>query len=90
MVERRVTVAARVGLHARPAARFVQAAARQPVPVTIGRPDGAPVDAASILQVMTLAVGGGEAVVLRAEGVGAEAALDELAALLGTDLDAEG
>jgi phosphocarrier protein len=33
MPERRVTVGSKVGLHARPAALFVQAAARQPVKV---------------------------------------------------------
>ncbi|HEY6709881.1 MAG TPA: HPr family phosphocarrier protein, partial [Actinomycetota bacterium] len=34
MPERRVNVGSKVGLHARPAAMFVQAAAKQPVKVT--------------------------------------------------------
>ena len=37
MAERRVVIGSSVGLHARPAALFVQAAGRQPVPVTIDR-----------------------------------------------------
>jgi phosphocarrier protein HPr len=87
--ERRVTVGSRVGLHARPAAIFVQAAAKQPVKVTLAKHDGRPVDARSILSVLGLDVRGGEEVVLSAEGEGAEQALDELAALVARDLDAE-
>ena len=45
MPERLVTVGSSVGLHARPATLFVQAAAKQPVKVTIGRPGDEPVDA---------------------------------------------
>ncbi len=88
MPQRRVTVASSVGLHARPAALFTQAAAKAPVPVTIAKPDEEPVDAKSILMVLTLGVGHGEEVVLSAEGDGAEAALEELVALLEQDLDA--
>jgi phosphocarrier protein HPr len=90
MPERRVKVASSVGLHARPATIFVQAAAKQPVKVTIAKPDGNPVDARSVLFVLGLDVRGGEEVVLAAEGDGADAALDELEALLSRDLDKEG
>lgn len=88
MPERRVTVASSVGLHARPAALFTQAAAKVPVPVTIAKPGEEPVDAKSILMVLTLGVGHAEDVVLSAEGDGADEALDELVALLEQDLDA--
>ena len=88
MPERRVAVGSKVGLHARPAAVFVKAAAEQSVPVTIRKPDGAPVNAASILSIMTLGVSHGDKVVLAAEGDGANAALDSLTALLEKDLDA--
>jgi phosphocarrier protein HPr len=88
--ERTAVVASRVGLHARPAAVFVKAAAEAPVPVTIRKKDGAAVNAASILSIMTLAVSHGDEVVLAAEGDGAEAALDTLAELLERDLDAAG
>jgi phosphocarrier protein len=66
---------------------LVQAAARQPVPVLIGRPGATGVPASSILAVMSLGVAGGEEVELSAEGDGAEAALAELSALLVQDLD---
>jgi phosphocarrier protein len=88
MSERRVVVGSTVGLHARPAALFTQAAAKAGVPVTIAKAGGNPVDARSILLVLTLGVGHGDEVVLQAEGEGADAALDQLADLLAQDLDA--
>lgn len=88
-VQRTVTIASSVGLHARPAAMFVQAATATGLPVQICRPGGEPVDARSILGVMALGAKHGEEVELTAEGDGADAALDELVALLSRDLDAE-
>lgn len=89
MPSRRVTVGSRSGLHARPAAMFVAAAAAAAVPVTIRTDDKPPVPAASMLSVLSLGATRGTEVVLEAEGEGAEAALDDLAALLARDLDAE-
>lgn len=95
MAQRTVVVGSSVGLHARPAALFVQAASRQPVKVKIAKPGTDPVDARSILSVLGLDARNGDQVVLSADGDGddagvvAEAALDELAALLERDLDAE-
>jgi phosphocarrier protein len=89
MPQKTVTVGSSVGLHARPASLFVQAAARQPVKVQIAKLGGEPVDARSILLVLGLDARGGEEIVLSAEGDGAEEALEELAALVATDLDAE-
>ncbi|QGQ18721.1 HPr family phosphocarrier protein [Cellulomonas sp. JZ18] len=88
MAERTVAVASRVGLHARPAMLFTQAVAASGLPVTIARRGGAPVDASSILFVMSLGVPHGEEVVLHADGPHADRVLDELVALLSTDLDA--
>lgn len=88
MPERHVTIASSVGLHARPAALFTQAAAKASMPVTIAKVGEEPVDAKSILMVLTLGVGHGEQVVLAADGDGADAALDDLVALLEQDLDA--
>jgi phosphocarrier protein len=82
MAERSVRIASPHGLHARPAALFVKAAARAGVPVTIAKGGGDPVDAASMLSVLTLNAAQGDEVVLRAEGDGADAALDGLVALL--------
>jgi phosphocarrier protein len=88
MAERRVVIASKVGLHARPAATFVKAVQRCATPVTIAKGDDAGVDAASILNVLALGAGCGDEVVLRADGEGGEQALDELVALLSQDLDA--
>lgn len=88
MAQRSAVVASKVGLHARPAAQFVKAVAESGVPVTIAKEGSEPVDAASILGVMTLGAEHGDEVVLTAEGEGAERVLDELVELLSTDLDA--
>lgn len=89
MAERTVVVASQVGLHARPAKIFTQAASASGLGVKIAKNGGPGVDAASILRVMALGVKHGEAVTLSAEGDGADAVLDGLVELLATDLDAE-
>lgn len=89
MAEKKVIVASSVGLHARPASLFAQAAAGVGVPVQLSSAAGKSVNAASILGVLSLGIGHGEEVTLTAEGDGAEAALDTLAELLNTDLDKE-
>ncbi len=90
MAERTVKIASASGLHARPAAIFAEAAGEyDDLDITIEKAGEEPVDAASILALMGLGAGHGEEVVLRAEGDGADKALDELAALLSRDLDAE-
>ncbi|MCU1578710.1 MAG: ptsH [Rhodoglobus sp.] len=89
MATKTVTVASSVGLHARPASLFAQAAAKVGVPVTLTSAAGKSVNAASILGVLSLGIGHGEEVTLSAEGDGAEAALDSLADVLNTDLDKE-
>ncbi len=89
MATRTVTIASSVGLHARPAALFVEAASASGLDVEIGRPGEDLVDATSILGVMALGARHGEEVVLSAEGEGAEETLDSLVALLSRDLDAE-
>jgi phosphocarrier protein len=68
---------------------FVKAAAEQPTKVTIRKPDGEPVDASSILSIMTLGVEQGDEVILSADGKDADAALEALGSLLEKDLDAE-
>ncbi len=88
MVERNATIASSVGLHARPAGLFIAAVNTQSVTVTISKNGSAPMNAASILSIMSLGAAHGDVVTLAAEGDGAEAALAELVALLETDLDA--
>ena len=89
MSTRTVTIASSVGLHARPAAIFVKAAGEAGVPVTIAKAGGNPVPANSMIAIMALGAKHGDEVELAAEGDGAEQALDLLADLLATDLDAE-
>ena len=89
MPSRIVIVGSASGLHARPAALFVAAAGAQPVPVTIRTADKAAVPARSMLSVLSLGAKYGTEVTIEADGDGADAALDELAALLARDLDAE-
>lgn len=84
MAEVIVTLPPGVGLHARPAAMFVQKATAAAVPVTVGRPGEAGVDAKSILAVMGLGIKAGEEVLLTADGDGAEEVLGELKTLLET------
>jgi phosphocarrier protein HPr len=87
MPDRTVTVASSVGLHARPASLFAQAAAATGVTVTLTSAAGRSVNAASILGVLSLGIGHGEVVTMTAEGDDADAALDSLVAVLETDLD---
>ena len=91
MIERKATVASRVGLHARPAAIFAEAAGELPVEVTIaleGSPADEAMDASSILSLMSLGAEHGDVVVLRSENDGADEALDSLVRILETDHDA--
>lgn len=91
MSERKAVIASRVGLHARPAAIFAEAAGAVSVAVTIaleGEPIDDALDASSILSLMSLGASNGDVVVLRAEGAGADDALDGLVKILETDLDA--
>lgn len=81
MAERQVTVKSEVGLHARPAATFVQTAAKASLDVTVAKAGGEPVNAKSILAVLSLDVREGDTVVIRAEGEGAEELLDQLAGI---------
>jgi phosphocarrier protein HPr len=89
MSERQATIASASGLHARPAKLFVQAVQEKKVPVTIAVAGGPDLNAGSILSLMGLGAGHGTVVTLKAEGEGADEALDELVALLETDLDAQ-
>jgi phosphocarrier protein HPr len=89
MSERQVTIGSKVGLHARPASLFAKAVKEVGVPVQITKDGKPPANAASLLSLLTLGAEFGDEVTLYAEGEGADAALDELAAMLARDLDAE-
>lgn len=93
MPTRTAVIASAVGLHARPAGMFVglaSEAARAGATVTIGRPGEDPVNAASILSVLSLGARHGDAVEVNVEGPNAEAVLARLVCELAIDRDSEG
>ena len=91
-MERVVTVEQEAGLHARPAAVFVETANEFDSEITVGpvadesngeeADRASSVDAGSMLAVTGLGIEQGDRVRITAEGEDAEAALDELAELL--------
>lgn len=87
MSERTVRIGSTHGLHARPAKLFTQAAAGSGAAVTIAKAGGKPVNAASILGVISLGIDHGDEVTLAVDGDNADAVLDELTELLLTDHD---
>jgi phosphocarrier protein len=87
MSERTVVIASAHGLHARPAALFVQAVASSGLAVELTKGEKT-LNAASILGVISLGIDHGDTVTLRAEGENAEAVLDTLSEILTTDQDA--
>jgi phosphocarrier protein len=87
MLERTVRIGSTHGLHARPAKLFSQAVAASGSKVTLTKSGGKPVNAASILGVISLGINHGDEVTLAAEGDNAESVLDDLAELLLTDHD---
>lgn len=75
------TITDEVGLHARPAALFVRAAAGFEATVTVARDDRT-ADAKSLLEVLQLEAGKGAVVTVTAEGPDADAALAALREVL--------
>ncbi|ARJ04618.1 HPr family phosphocarrier protein [Humibacter sp. BT305] len=88
MAERTVEIASTHGLHARPATIFTQTVAKSGIPVQLSKGEKS-VNAASILGVISLGVEHGDTLTLTSDAADADAVLDELAALLETDMDAE-
>jgi phosphocarrier protein HPr len=81
VVSRTVTIVNRRGLHARAAAKLVNAAERFSANVEVVR-DGNSVNARSIMGLMMLGAGMGSTVELRADGFDAHEALDAVASLI--------
>lgn len=86
--EQRVIIGNRLGLHARPAAEFVKRSAAYACEITISK-DGVEVNGKSILGVMTLAAECGSEVIIRADGLEAADAVEELATLLRSEFSEE-
>ena len=81
MVERDVEIVNRLGLHARAAAKLVQAASSFSCRVELEK-DGQAVDAKSILGILLLAAAQGTPVTVRCDGDDEEEALAAVAALI--------
>lgn len=84
-MERTVTLGSKSGLHARPAAVFVQQAKGFQSQITLAKNDKT-ANGKSILSVLTLGAEQGDQVMLKAEGDDAQIAIDKLASLLEEDL----
>ena len=84
MAEATIQVKNKVGLHARPAALFVQTAAKFSSKIKVKNltTNGNFVDAKSIIMVLTLGVMKDHEVVIQTEGADADAALGALRALI--------
>jgi len=80
-IEREFTVRSELGLHARPAGRFVTLAGRYRAEVSVARGDEW-VSGRSVLSLLSLAAGPGTRLRIRAVGEDAEAAIVALGQLL--------
>ena len=80
-IEREVTVLNSQGLHARPAALFVQIASKYDASITIAK-DGEVVNGKSIMGILMLGVQQNSQLKIVAEGDDAEALINELADFL--------
>jgi phosphocarrier protein len=80
-LSREVRIVNRRGLHARASAKFVNMAAALPATVEVEK-DGNRVCGTSIMGLMMLGAAMGDAIVIHAEGEGAEEAIGQLAGLV--------
>jgi len=85
MLSRTVTVGSQVGLHARPASLIAQAAGELDAEVLLGVEGEEPVDASSVMLIMTLGAEHGSQVTVESAD---QAALDRIADMVEADLDA--
>ena len=80
-VEKEVTIANRLGMHARPAAMFVRVASRYASEIWVEK-EGEQINGKSIMGLMMLAAGQGSKLLIRCEGPDAPRALAELEQLI--------
>ncbi len=85
-LEKKVVIRNKLGLHARPAAMFVQIANKYDCDIRVKR-GSREVNGKSIMGILMLAAGRGSKVLLKAEGPDAEAAMAELEKLLSGEFD---
>lgn len=81
MLEREIEIRNKLGLHARAAAKLVNAASSHAAEVTLGK-DGQEVNGKSIMGVMMLAASKGTTISIRTEGPDEAAAMEALVSLI--------
>ena len=84
LINKKVTVKSKQGLHARPAALFVQLANKFESTVSVKKGKET-VNGKSIMGILMLAAGHGSQITIEANGNDAEAAIAELEKLVDTD-----
>ena len=88
LVEKRLIIKNKLGLHARPAALFVQLANKFDCEIMVKK-GSQEVNGKSIMGILMLAAGKGSRIFIRAEGLDARSAIEELERLLISDLPEE-
>lgn len=86
MLEQQATVKNKLGIHARPAALLVQAAAKFTSGITLEK-DGLAINGKSIMGVMMLAAEVGSVITVRVEGKDARDALDHIVEMIQSKFD---
>jgi len=89
IVEKKIAIKNKLGLHARPAALFVQIANKFDCEIIV-RKGKEEVNGKSIMGIMMLAAGKGSTIYIKAEGEDAEEAITQLEGLLSGDLESKG
>ncbi|MEE8359921.1 MAG: HPr family phosphocarrier protein [Candidatus Omnitrophota bacterium] len=89
IVEKKITIKNKLGLHARPAALFVQIANKFDCDISVKK-GKQKVNGKSIMGIMMLAAGKDDVIHIKANGEGANKAVSELEELLMGDLDKNG
>jgi len=84
MLSKKVTVTNETGIHARPASLFVQEFNKYEAEIKLDK-DGSEVNAKSIMGIMSLGVGQGSEITIKADGDDAQDAIDALVELIKND-----
>ncbi len=81
MLEKQLTITNKTGLHARPASIFVAEAMKFEAKINVAT-KAKTVDAKSLISILSLGASKGTEIIIQAEGVDEEAAVDKLVELL--------
>jgi phosphocarrier protein len=87
MIETKIKVVNKLGLHARASSKLAQLAGRYASDIRLGKEDEALVDAKSIMGLMLLAAGIGSSLILRVEGKDEEEAVAAISKLFADKFD---